>query len=63
MIFMGTFSGIVLPGIRAELVEMETPVTSVGDILSVASILFLFQFKKSDVDFVSGWQLVLVSLV
>ena len=31
MVYVGTWRGIVIPGIRAELVGIEMPVTSVGD--------------------------------
>ena len=50
MVFVGTFTGIVLPVIRAELVEVEILVISVGDILSVLSVLFIFGFLITEVD-------------
>ena len=40
-------SGVVIPGIKVELVGFDVPVTSVGDILSVVSVLFRFGFKEA----------------
>ena len=42
--FLETCSGIVISGIRAELVGIETPVTSVVDILSVVLVLLKVGF-------------------
>ena len=45
----GTCCDIFLPGIRVELVGIQIPVTSVGGIFPVVSVLFLFGFKIRDV--------------
>ena len=50
MVSAGTSSVIVKPGIRAELAGNEFPVTSVGDTLSVGSILFMCGLKVTEVD-------------
>ena len=50
MVFLKTCSGIVISGIRAELVGIETPVTSVVDILSVVLVLLKVGFKLTEVD-------------
>ena len=36
-------------GVRVELLEIEIPVTSVGDILSVVLVLIRFGFEKTEV--------------
>ena len=60
MVFVGTCNGIVLPGIRAERVGIEIPVTSFGKMLSAVSLLFSFGFKLTEVDCVWSWKSVLV---
>ena len=50
MIFVRTCSGNETPGIRANLVGIEIPVTSVGNIHLVVSELFGFGFKVTEVD-------------
>ena len=49
MVLVGTCSGNVIPSIRGGLVGIEIPVTSVGDILSVISVLFRFRFIVTEV--------------
>ena len=56
IIFVGTCSCIVMPGIRAKMVETEIPLNSVGDINSVVALFFIFGFKVTEVDCVWGWQ-------
>ena len=46
MIFVGICGGIVIPGSRKELVRIENPVTPVGDMFSVISVLFLLFIPK-----------------
>ena len=60
MVFVGNFSDILIPGVRAELVWIEIPVISLGDIHSVDIVLFLLGFKVTEVDCVWGWKPVLV---
>ena len=59
MVFVGICSGIVTPGISAELVGIEIPVISVGDI-SVDWVLLFFDFNIAEVDCVLGWKPALV---
>ena len=54
MFFVGTCSGFVILDIKAELVGIEIRVTSVADTFSVVSVLFLFGFKLTEIDCVSG---------
>ena len=60
MVFVGTCCGIVIPGIREELVGSESPITSVIDTISVVSVLFLFGFKVTEVNCIWGWKTKLV---
>ena len=60
MVFVGTCSGIVIPGIRAELVGIEITSTSVGDLLSVVSVFFIFVFEVTQVDCFRSWKTVLL---
>ena len=46
---MGICSGIVIVGVRAELVGIEFPVFSLVDVLTVVSILLIFGFMLSGV--------------
>ena len=59
---VGTCSDNLNPGIRADLVGIEIPVTSLGDLVSVVSVLFIIEFKVAEVDCVWGWEPVLVFL-
>ena len=60
MIFEAICSGIVLPGISKELVGIEIPMTSKGDINSGVSVLLIFGFSSTEVVFVWGWKTLLV---
>ena len=42
-------NGIIISGIRVEPVGIGIPVTSVGNTLSVVSVLFIFGFKVTEV--------------
>ena len=45
-VFVGTCSGIVIPGITEEVDANENLVASVRDIFSVVSVLFIFGFRE-----------------
>ena len=47
--FVGTFSGIFLPGIKVELVGSEILLAGVGAIFSVVSFYFIFEFEITQV--------------
>ena len=47
--FVGTFSGIFLPGIKVELVGSEFFSAGVGAIFSVVSLQFIFEFEITQV--------------
>ena len=60
MILVGTCSGIVLPGIKAKLVRIAVQLISVGQIHSVVSVFFIFDFKLTEEVEVWGWKPVLL---
>ena len=54
MVSVGTGSGIVIHGIRAEMFGIEIPVTSVGHLFSVVLVLSIFTLVIINNDFVLG---------
>ena len=50
MVSVRTCSGIAIPGMSAELVGIEIPVTSQGNLISVLSVMFLFGHKLTEVN-------------
>ena len=57
--FVWKCSGFVVPGIGAGLAGTEIPVTSVRDIVSVVSIMFIFVSNITESSFVWGWKTIL----
>ena len=55
-----TWNGIVIAGIRVDLVRIEVPRTSVGDIISMISVLFIYAFKITENYCVWEWKPALV---
>ena len=47
IVSVGTFSGLIILGIRTKLVGIEIPLTSVEDKRSVVSVLYMFGFEKT----------------
>ena len=60
MVFAETCSRIPILNTRLELVGIEIPVTSVGDIFSVISLLFIIVIKITEVVCVRVWKADLV---
>ena len=54
MVFLRTSTGIVIPGIKAELVGSEIIMNAVGNIFLMVSVLFIFGLEKTKVDCVWG---------
>ena len=57
---VGPCNSTVIPGIRVALVGTEIAVTSVGNIISVVSVLFIFEIRITEYVWVWGWKTVLV---
>ena len=53
-VFLRTSTGLVIPGIKAELVESEIIMNAVGNIFLMVSVLCIFGLEKTKVDCVWG---------